>query len=32
VIHLESIGCPIAVKDLYDRVTFDPIEDDADEG
>jgi Uma2 family endonuclease len=32
VIHLESIGCPIAVKDLYDRVTFDPIEDEADEG
>jgi Uma2 family endonuclease len=27
VIHLESIGCSIAVKDLYDRVTFDPIED-----
>jgi Uma2 family endonuclease len=27
VIQLESIGCPIAVKDLYDRVKFEPIED-----
>jgi Uma2 family endonuclease len=26
-IHLESIGCTIAVKDLYDRVTFEPIAD-----
>jgi Uma2 family endonuclease len=32
VIHLESIGCSIAVKDLYDRVTFEPIEDKVDEG
>ncbi len=32
VIHLESIGCPIAVKDLYDRVKFESIEDEADEG
>jgi Uma2 family endonuclease len=28
VIQLESIGCPIAVKDLYDRVKFEPIEED----
>jgi Uma2 family endonuclease len=27
VIQLESIGCSIAVKDLYDRVKFEPIED-----
>jgi Uma2 family endonuclease len=27
VIHLESIGCPVAVQDLYDRVTFEPIDD-----
>jgi Uma2 family endonuclease len=26
VILLESIGCPIAVKDLYDRVKFEPID------
>jgi Uma2 family endonuclease len=26
-IHLESIGCSIVVKDLYDRVKFEPIED-----
>jgi Uma2 family endonuclease len=32
VIHLESIGCPMTVKDLYDRVKFEPIEDEADEG
>jgi Uma2 family endonuclease len=32
VIHLESIGCAIAVKDLYDRVKFEPIEDESDEG
>lgn len=32
VIDLESIGCSIAVKDLYDRVKFEPIEDETDEG
>jgi Uma2 family endonuclease len=32
VIDLVSLGCPIAVKDLYDRVTFDQIEDDINEG
>jgi Uma2 family endonuclease len=32
VIDLVSLGCPIAVKDLYDRVTFEPIEDDINEG
>jgi Uma2 family endonuclease len=29
VIDLESIGCSIAVKDLYDRVKFEPIEDES---
>jgi Uma2 family endonuclease len=29
VIQLESIGCAIAVKDLYDRVSLKPIEDEA---
>jgi Uma2 family endonuclease len=32
MIDLVSLGCSIAVKDLYDRITFDPIEDEADEG
>jgi Uma2 family endonuclease len=29
VIQLESIGCAIAVKDLYDRVSLKPLEDEA---
>jgi Uma2 family endonuclease len=32
MIDLVSLGCSIAVKDLYDRITFDPIEDDINEG